>query len=244
MRGYPRRVNDTVAVAANVRISNAWLLRDREGRRFLIDTGHRVERWALERHLARAGVRGPGDLSAVLLTHRHSDHAGNARWARERFRCPVVCHAEDAPLLSGERAPARLAGRGAFALHDALCRVEDRFPARSPVDEVFDGGDVRWGFVAIPVPGHTEGSTLLFHVPSGTLFSGDAILAGVPAQRVHTSLRLAVPEYSLDVDRCHRHVLEYLETAPPVRTLAAGHGPLVTRGVAARLATLARAARA
>lgn len=230
-------VDDRIALGPT-RVSNTWLLRDAGGRRFLVDTGHRVERRALVRGLARAGVRGPGDLTAILLTHRHSDHAGNAGYLRERFRCPVVCHEADAAPLSGAAERAPLAGRGAMVVHEVLCRVEDRFPARSEVDEVFGETNRRWGFVEVPVPGHTEGSSLLLHEPTGALFSGDAILAGFPVQRTLARLRLAVPEYSLDVERCRAHALDYLATDPEIETLCAGHGPPIRRRVRQRLRAL------
>ena len=225
MARYPRCVR--VHVLRSVRISNAWLLEDDEGRRFLIDTGHRLERPALVRELRRAGVRGPGDLAAILLTHRHSDHAGNAAWLRERFRCPVVAHPDDGAILDGSARPAPLAGRGAKHVHDVLCKIEDRFPARSAVDEALDDGDARWGFRAVSVSGHTEGSVLLLHEASGALFSGDAILAGFPAQRTFRYVRLAVEEYSLDAAECHRRTRAFLADGPPVRLLCAGHGPML-----------------
>lgn len=209
------------------RIANTWLFTDAEGRRFLIDTGHRLERQTLAMSLRRAGVR-RGGLTAVLLTHRHCDHAGNAAWLRDELSCPVICHAADADTLSG-RAPApKLAGRGAGGIHDALCRFEDAFPARSPVDEVYDEGPWRWGFEVIPVAGHTPGSALLLHEPSGTLFTGDALLAGAPVQRLQTRLSLAIAAYSVDVAACHRATLAFLAQRRPIRTLCAGHGPQVS----------------
>jgi len=234
----PRANRGSAQHVRGVHISNVWLLTDAGGRRFLIDSGHRLERRALARTLCAAGVDGPGDLTALLLTHRHSDHAGNAAWVRQRYGCPVVSHPADAAVLTGAAPRPRLAGRGAPLVHDALCRVEDRYPATCDIDDTFDAGTWRWGFEVIHVGGHTEGSVLLFHAPSGTLFTGDALLAGPPAQRLRTSLRLAVPAYSLDVDACHRATLRYLESDPPVQTLCAGHGPRVRRGIGERLRRL------
>lgn len=209
------------------RIANVWLLSDGEGRRFLVDTGHRLERQALALSLRRAGVE-RGGLTAVLLTHRHCDHAGNAAWLRRELRCPVICHAADAAPLSGQEPRPRLAGRGLGAIHDVLCRVEDAFPARCLIDDVYGDGSWRWGFHVIPVPGHTAGSALLWHEPSGTLFTGDAILAGAPVQRLHARLSLAIPAYSEDVLACHRATLAFLAERRPIRTLCAGHGPRVS----------------
>lgn len=229
-----------VDVLRSVRISNAWLLTDERGRRFLIDTGHPVERPALVAELFRAGVRRRGDLEAILLTHRHSDHAGNAAWLRERFRCAVVAHPDDGAILDGRAARPDLARRGARHVHELLCRVEDRFPARSPVDASIDDGETRHGFRAISVAGHTEGSVLLLHEASGALFSGDAILAGAPVQRLVSRLRFAVPDYSLDAEGCARRARAFLADDPPVRTLCAGHGPMIREPGSAFRRLLAR----
>lgn len=225
--------------ALSPRIANVWLLRDSEGRRFLVDSGHRLERAALAWSLSQAGIE-RGRLTAVLLTHRHCDHAGNAAWLRDTFRCPVICHALEAEVLSGDQRANALAGRGAGWIEDALCRVEDRFPARTPVDEVFSDGSFRWGFHVIAAAGHTAGSSLLLHEPSGSLFTGDALLSGAPVQRLVTRLMLAIPAFSEDVGACHRAVLEFLRQRPVIHTLCTGHGPAVRRGLGERLDELVR----
>jgi glyoxylase-like metal-dependent hydrolase (beta-lactamase superfamily II) len=236
------RLAGALVETLGTKVSNTWLLTDQTGRRFLIDTGHRLERRALRKSLASRGVRGPGDLEAVLLTHRHSDHAGNAAWARARFATRVVCHEQERELLAGGGQATALGGRGAFAVHDALARVEDNFPARSPVDECWAERGWRFGFDVIHVGGHTAGSVLLHHRPSGALFTGDALLTGLPMQPL-VRLRLAYEEYSLDAAACHRGVLSFLGERPDVRALFSGHGPAVRRRLAARLNRLAARAR-
>jgi glyoxylase-like metal-dependent hydrolase (beta-lactamase superfamily II) len=178
---------------ASCRIANIWLLTDREGRRFLIDSGHPIERPALLASLWTAGVRMPGDLAAVLLTHRHSDHAGNAAWLRKRFGARVICHENDAAALSGRVSAPPLVRKDAEAVSQFgrqrfyerwLCSYEDHAPAHCEVDELYDEGAWKWGFRIVPVPGHTEGSVMLYHEPTRTLFSGDAILVGTPLGRL------------------------------------------------------------
>lgn len=220
------RVARHLRLAKRLVISNVWLF-EHEGRRFLVDTGHPVERIALLLDLWKAGVRKKGDLTAILLTHRHSDHAGNAAFLRKRFACPVVCHEDDAPLLTGKAKPSRLGGRGARFFEEALCWFEDRWPARCEVDETYKTGAWRWDFEVTNVPGHTEGSVVLYHGATKTLFSGDTILAGPPPLRSIEYLRLAVPGFSIDAPTCHANVKRFLAKLPPTRTLCSGHGPAV-----------------
>ena len=233
-----RRLAPHVRLATWMRISNVWLFEDGAGRRLLVDTGHPLERGTLRASLWAAGVRGRGDLDAVLLTHRHSDHAGNAAWLRERFGCAVVAHEADARVLRGEEPPPRLS-RGVARLHEeVLCRIEDRFPARCEVDEAIGEGPWKWGLRAVHVPGHTRGSILLLHEPTATLFSGDALLSGIPPLRLWEWPRLAVHGFSDAVEECHDRVLAFLREAPRIETVCAGHGPILRSGVREKLARL------
>lgn len=223
-----QQVASRLSLAHRMFISNVWLLENRAGQRFVVDTGHVLERLTLRRALWNAGVRGRGDLAAVILTHRHSDHAGNAAWMRRTFDCPVVVHRLDAPFLDGTTKPPRMKSTG--WVHDRLlCHIEDRFPARCVVDEVYDAGEFRWGFRVFHAPGHTEGSSMLHHEETATLFSGDVLLTGVPPLRRLEWLHLAVAAYSSDVERCHAAVRDALRELPRTETVAAGHGPAVLR---------------
>jgi glyoxylase-like metal-dependent hydrolase (beta-lactamase superfamily II) len=103
---------------------------------------------------------------------------------------------------------------------------------------VLTGGVWKHGFEVTSVPGHTEGSSILHHGPSETLFSGDTILAGPPPLRSIESLRLAVRGFSVDVESAHRNVKRFLEKLPPTRTLCSGHGPAVKRAAREKLLAL------
>ncbi|MFZ5475223.1 MAG: MBL fold metallo-hydrolase [Myxococcota bacterium] len=216
-------------------IANVWLLETGSGPPFLVDTSHPLERPLLARSLRRAGI---DRLAGVLLTHRHSDHAGNAAWLRDRYRCPVVCHPEDTPYLEGRATPPRLARGVAFAPFELLCRIEDRWPARTPVDDVYTPGRWRDDWEVFHAPGHTEGSSMLYHAPTGTLFSGDVLLSGVAPFRRWVRPGLAVAAFSLDAETCHAHVRRWLAGAPPLHALCAGHGPALVGDVAGTLSRL------
>lgn len=232
-----KQITSSIQLATGVRIANVWLLHAGEST-FLVDTSHPVERLILRASLWRSGIRGRGDLQGVLLTHRHSDHAGNAQWLRDTFDAPVFCHRDDAPALAGDSRPPALAKSARWPHEHLLTRFEDRFPARCRVDDVWDDGPWKFGLRAIAVPGHTEGSSMLHHEPSRTLFSGDAILTGPAPLRAFEKLRLAVPGFSLDAQRCHDEVRRYLRQMPATDTLCSGHGPAVRDGVVEKLTRL------
>ena len=231
-----KKINDHLSLATLVQISNIWVFRH-EGKTFLIDSGYALERPALW-----WSVRSQGPFEAVILTHRHSDHAGNAAWLRDTFRCPVVASAEDAPFLEGKKKPPPLARGVAPLFQEFVSHFEDAFPSRTTVDETYSEGAWRWGFHAVPTPGHTEGSSMLYHEPTRTLFAGDSILVGYPPLRFWNSLRLSYPGYSLDVERNWRTVKAYLEKAPPIDVLCSGHGPALAENVSPLLKRLHAAA--
>ena len=230
-----RQIEPHISLAQHVRISNVWLLQTPGGQRFVVDTGHPVERPALWWHLWQAGVRQPGDLDAVILTHRHSDHAGNAAWLRRTFDCPVVCHEDDAPYLSGAQPAPALAGPDVPIWARLLCHIEDHFPARAPVDETFGDGLWKWGLRIYHVPGHTDGSVLIHHEATGTLFTGDNILTGPPPIRAIEHLQLAVDEFSDDAQRTRQGLQDVLAELPAIAALCSGHGPCVRGDVDRKL---------
>ncbi len=238
-----RQISPHVHLTEHIRFSNVWLMDDGGGRRWLIDAGHPLELRRLLKQLATCGVSGPGDLSGILLTHRHSDHAGNAGALREHFRCPVACHADDAPFLTGEQPPPPLARGRARWYTELLCHVEDRWPARTPVDETWGNGGWQQGWEAIHVPGHTEGSSMLYHAATATLFSGDAILVGTPPIRTTRNLRLAHPGFSQEAEQCRDAVRGFLEQMPQIDALCSGHGPPLLEEIAPRLRRLVPGAR-
>jgi hydroxyacylglutathione hydrolase len=78
------------------RLLNTYLLRDRKT--ILIDTGIPKSGQRILRMMARAGIR-KEDISLILLTHGHIDHAGSALELRRLLGAPVAISSVDAPLL-------------------------------------------------------------------------------------------------------------------------------------------------
>jgi glyoxylase-like metal-dependent hydrolase (beta-lactamase superfamily II) len=227
-----------IRLATNMFISNVWLL-EHQGKRYLVDTGYTLERLQLRARLHRWGIRGKGDLHGVILTHRHGDHAANAAWLRQTYDAPIICHEADARILCGECPAPKLVGVPKQSWYErVVCTFEDLSPVRVKVDESLSEGRWRNDWEIIDVHGHTEGSIMLQHLPSATLFSGDAILAGPAPQRLFERLTMAMPGFSLDVGSTHQLVQAYVERlqgAAPIRQLCAGHGPLVDKDTTHKL---------
>lgn len=65
----------------------------------LVDTAT-ANRWtALKQQLNRLNIT-PENLSGLVLTHAHFDHAANAARVQARYQVPVIIHASEAELLS------------------------------------------------------------------------------------------------------------------------------------------------
>lgn len=86
----------TVIHPIRLRLSNAFLVLGE--RPVLIDTGSPGEGERILAELHRHGVQ-PDDLSLILLTHAHTDHAGSAKFLREQTGAPVALHPADAAML-------------------------------------------------------------------------------------------------------------------------------------------------
>lgn len=160
-----------------------WYLLEQGGRLTVLDAGLPGD-WR-EFCSALSGLsHTPGDIDAVLITHHHRDHAGNA----ERLRCSgarVFSHSADAPYLRGEE---HLSDRGvvrylwrpwyAFYMASYVAKGITRTPSVAQLDELEDGEvvDVPGSPRVIHAPGHTAGSCALLVEDQSLLFSGDALV--------------------------------------------------------------------
>jgi N-acyl homoserine lactone hydrolase len=134
------------------------------GRVVLIDTGGFGLRAPLHQALADRGVA-PGDVTDVLLTHVHYDHAVNALLFP---RATVWVSAADLEWACG-RPPG----------FDPVPELYAAEIARSPrTRRIEDDGPVLPGIDAIPAPGHTPGCLVYRVAAAGdpvVLFAGDAV---------------------------------------------------------------------
>lgn len=159
-----------------------WYLLEQGGRLTLLDAGLHGDWRGFCSALSRLGHT-LGDIDAVLITHHHPDHAGNAEQLRSSG-ARVFAHPADAPYLRGEkhlgRGYARFLWRPwyAFYLGSYVVKGVTRTPPVAELHKLADGEvlDVPGSPRVVHAPGHTAGSCALFLEDRSLLFSGDALV--------------------------------------------------------------------
>lgn len=218
-------------------VSNVFVLDGGPGDRFVVDTGHRLERAAL---LAGLGALpfSPRELTGVLVTHHHSDHAGNAAYMRATFDVPILAHAADAEILSGRVEAPRLVGRSVDPLARAFATIENLTTTRAPVDRALEDGETIGSLEVHHAPGHTRGSVLFRHAGTSSLLSGDALLAAVPPLTLVQRMCLPHPDYAVSHAQALASLRAFHRAGWAFENLLAGHGRPILGGARERMARL------
>ncbi len=217
-----------------------WYVLEQGGRLTLLDTGLPGDWDAFVSSLSRLGFA-PGDIDAVLITHHHPDHAGNA----ERVRtggARVMAHPADAPYMRGER---RVSSRRTlpylrrrwyrvYMVHLLRKRVLST-SAIAALDELADGDvlDVPATPRVIHAPGHTAGSCALLLEDRSLLFTGAALVT-LDMTRGRTGPRIIRGPHTEDADLA----LQSLDVlaATKAQTVLPGHGEPWPHGVESAVA--------
>lgn len=122
--------------------------------------------------LAQLGLA-PADIHWLLNTHCHGDHIGGHRRFWELSGCRVAAFDKAAPKVEN---PVPYA-----------IRIRTTFPAYSPapqsylqgvpVDKILADGEVFGDLQVINTPGHDNDCLCWYHIPTGTLITGDSLQA-------------------------------------------------------------------
>ncbi|GHH85272.1 MBL fold metallo-hydrolase [Streptomyces sulfonofaciens] len=199
----------------------------------LIDTGYPGDRGLLLDSLAALGHR-PEAVSAVLVTHAHSDHLGSVEHLNRAHGVPVYLHEAEVPharreflhqvsvgqVLANAWRPRVLPwvvhAMRSGGLADVRVSSPQPFPGPGPLD--LPGRPV-----PVLTPGHTQGHCV-YHLPdAGLVVSGDALVSGHAATGQRGPQLLPV---MFDKDRAEaRESLRIIEKLD-ADTLLPGHGPL------------------
>ncbi|MGB8407860.1 MAG: MBL fold metallo-hydrolase [Mycobacterium sp.] len=117
------------------------------------------------------------DVSRIVLTHFHEDHAGSAAEIAGWSSVEVIAGAADAALVEGsQRGPLPVLTAGEQTIHPGFTEAPHAPPCR--VDRVVRDRDViefGGGARVLEVPGHTPGSIALYLPAVDTVLTGDAV---------------------------------------------------------------------
>ncbi|RDV45373.1 hypothetical protein DOE76_08965 [Leifsonia sp. ku-ls] len=175
--------------AGGLPYSLAYLVEDDRGGLLVVDPGSPGEEAGRVVLAAVAALgRRPSDVSAIVLTHLHADHAGVADALRAVTGAPVLMHKREAEALAAIRRglPAPdLEGWGVPAERQPELAAVTSAPAAPGLraDGVLADGDL----LDVPgrrirvlwTPGHTPGSLCLHDEDAGLVLTGDTVLPTV-----------------------------------------------------------------
>ncbi len=153
---------------------NAYAIQNPESGWVLIDTGLAFNLDAMKNLESEFG----GPPAAIVLTHGHFDHAGNARELAEKWGVRIYASHLEKPFLVGKSMypPSDPTIGGPLAL---VTRVipQIMFNFTGVLEEIPASGslDFLHGWRAVETPGHTPGHVSLWRESDRVLIAGDAL---------------------------------------------------------------------
>jgi hydroxyacylglutathione hydrolase len=157
------------AASSNMAHSNVYLIIN--GRNLLvIDTGTPGNAKKIVAYIENLG-RQPSEVSTILLTHYHMDHAGSVKDLKELTGAKVAASPEDAQYITGKQPYPKP--------KSILMRATSSFVKAPPVpvEILLRDGEILGNLTVISTPGHTPGSIMLLDKQRKVLFSGDTLRA-------------------------------------------------------------------
>lgn len=194
----------------------------------LIDTGWPDSAGLILEALAVLG-KGPQEVTRIVLTHFHEDHAGSAAEIARWSTAEVIAGDADAVYVRGtERGPLPVLTPREQSIHPGASEPPHGPPCR--VDLVVSDGDridFAGGAIVLGVPGHTPGSIALY------LPDADAVLTGDAVAEFNGEVILGV--FNVDRQAATRSLTKLAATGAQIAGF--GHGEAVIHDASARIAS-------
>ncbi len=166
------------------------------------------EEEAMERFIERNHL----EVTHIIDTHLHIDHAVGIEFLKRKYHAPLYAHKDDEFLGERIQEQARM-----FGLTNKLKDVTiDSYLVPGEVIRIGEGE-----LKVIHVPGHSPGSVALYDAKDGFVITGDALFAGSVG-------RTDLP--GGDMSTLVKSIKNGLFTLPPSTIVYPGHGPATTIG--------------
>lgn len=198
---------------------NSFLLEAPDGSMTVVDAGLKRAHGKVLAALAGLG-KAPQDVTSLVLSHAHLDHAGGAAGVQAATGSRVLSHDREAVYLREGRPPLQDRRQRGGRL---LARMPGGF-AKVDVAETFADGavlPVGGGLTVVHTPGHTPGHCSFLHEPTGVLLTGDALFN-------LRSIRYSFAGFCTDVSLSRASAGRLGELDFEVAAFT--HGPQITRG--------------
>jgi len=198
---------------------NIYLI-SRSGKSIIIDSGIQSDRERIRNALERKNLK----PEALILTHSHFDHAGNAAWLRKEYGTQIIVHASEKEALAAGDMP--IPG-GTYSFTKGLSTVGRkitsifRYESCSPdivVDTFLDLSELGFNGYIMHTPGHSPGEIAVV-IDDEAAFTGDSVIGTIPGS--------PFPPFADDVEELLRSWKKLLDTG--CHTFLPGHGKPVTR---------------
>lgn len=179
----------------------------------LVDTGMDSKAGDVAAGLTAAGA-GWADITTIIVTHWHNDHAAGAARSQQLSGAPVYCGKEEAPFVRrATRRPGPLGWlgdrwpeRGPLVLAKGVMTNAPRRAVAEP--EIAADGDVIGGLQIVESPGHTAGHLSVWDPARRILYSGDGLAV------IDGAIRRMARPVTLDLDRAARSMARLLDLDP------------------------------
>jgi len=192
----------------------------RNSRVILIDTGISFDRSRIEHALTRRGIA----PEAIVLTHTHFDHAGNAAWLSREYGAEIIVQEAESDSLARGDTPIP---SGTYALTKRIVSIGkkiapafkyDPFTADLIFTDTFDLNRFGINGYVLHTPGHSPGGATTV-IDDAVAIAGDSIIGTIPGS--------PFPPFADDVDELMRSWQKLLGTG--CHTFLPGHGKPIRR---------------
>ncbi len=221
-----REIIPDVYIMEGLRGANVYLLQSPDGA-VAVDSGIRADAERIIAQVAQANAA-PPNVSSIVITHFHGDHAGGAAKLSEHWGAQVLAHRQDAPYISNPNSIPAFSN-----IKQLVNWVGAAVILRSPcrVNRVVEDGDrieALEGCVIVHTPGHTPGSISLYQPERQILFCGDAIFTENPLTQ-KPGMGLYLRGITLDNAQAQQSLRKLSRL--PIKVLCCGHGEPLMEGV-------------
>lgn len=203
-------------------LSNAYLVKDKKS--ILIDTGSPKEADKILSAVKKAGVN-EKDISLILHTHGHVDHAGSTAELKRRLGIPSAIHKEDAFMLqTGTNGLVNAINFEAEIYKKILVKPFEVSEPDIVIENEISLGDFGVDGKIVFTPGHTKGSiSILF--ANNEMIIGDVMMGGFMGGNLFPS-RPTYHYFYNDFDEIKSSINKIVSLKPA--KMYVGHGGALT----------------